>query len=131
MKTNQKSEIGKRESLSMNTSGRQCGFLFYDFKLAEDFRGRSNKCNIVYVEIKERDLRGCHSSTGIGDGMGWTWYGVLHPSLVLHKVTRRFCFSSFCAPVSSCIETMSRMENYARLLCSTNHILHRFTIFVR
>ncbi len=76
----------------MNTSGRQHGFLFYDFKMAKDFRGRSNKCNIVDVELKERDLRGCLSSTGIGDGMGWTRYAVLHPSSVLHNVTWKVLF---------------------------------------
>lgn len=54
----------------MHTSGRQHGFIFYDFKMAEDFRGRNNKCNIVDVEIKEHDLKGFHSSNSMEDMHG-------------------------------------------------------------
>lgn len=102
----------------MNTSGREHGFLLYDFKMAEVFRGRSNKCNIVAVEIKKCDLRCYHSSTDTEDGTGWISY------ITLHKVTWFFCFSSFYATVSSCIKTINRMGTDARLLCTTNHIQH-------
>lgn len=108
----------------MYTSGREHRFLFYDFKMAEDFRGRSNKCNLVNVKIKECDLGGCHSSTSTENSMGWIWYAIRHPSSVLHKITWLLWSSCFCATVSSCIKTINRMENDARLLCTTNHSQH-------
>lgn len=36
------------------------GLLYYDLKMSEDFRGRSNKCKVEDVEIKKSFLRCFH-----------------------------------------------------------------------